>query len=434
MRSLNVLLVFISVTSGLFCQDMFGGLFDTPESTSDNGNNIVLSGTKGMIFNSFIDDNIESERDFIPYFNLELKFISDTVEAKSKINMSLDNIDDAIVLADVIDELSIRTFFNFGYLDLGLFKTEWGKGDGIHVVDPLNPINQVNGILNDLNKMKRAEIMTRLNFYLGDSGLLEIVYKPNFHPVGTPTMGRWIVNDLSGLPSVTIEETEDFKHSQIASRVTGVLGNLDLGAVYYKGFMTEPGYKISFTDPLDITTYSTEVLYTDAMLFGLEAGGAVGSTTFRTELGYWFTEDHEGNKSHLYNDRLVWLAGVDFTIPGTTMFISIQEYGAYVFEYNEVDLTDVDFGMSYNNIAISNTVVGAAEQSFCNDKMKLSLSGLYLFGANGYMISPSYIWNIHDDFELTISCQFFGGDDEGSSPYYAWDKNDNVGMEFKYTF
>jgi len=189
--------------------------------------------------------------------------------------------------------------------------------------------------------------------------------------------------------------------------------------------MTEPGFKIGSV---------TDLIYTKAQLFGLEAGWATGPFTFRTEGGYWLTEDRDGTEAQLYNDRAVWLAGVDAMIPGTALFVSIQEFGSYVINFDSSISGDMDSGMSYKGNAMTNSVVAAVEGSFYQDKMKIRLAGLYLFEANGYMILPTYTWNIMDDLELSIVGQFFGGDDEGPNPYYAWRDNDDITFGVKYIF
>ncbi|MCK5674054.1 MAG: hypothetical protein KAH95_11800, partial [Spirochaetales bacterium] len=306
-----------------------------------------------------------------------------------------------------------------------------------------NPLDQSNGISSDINEMKRAELMAKMNFYMGDNGLLEMVYKPYYHPIETAPLStdRWNIKDLSVLPNMqTPPDTETPAYSQAAARLTTTLGNFDLGGMYYYGYMTEPGYKLTTTltgpdpyNPADYTT-TTDSIFTKAQLFGLEAGWALGLFTFRTEGGYWLTEDREGTVAQLYNDRAVWLAGFDFMIPGTGIFVSVQEFGSYVINFDSSIPMDMDAGMSYKDNAMTNSVIAAVDSSFYQDKMKIRLAGLYLFEANGYMILPTYIWNIEDDLELSVTGQIFGGDDEGPNPYYAWRNNDSISINFKYIF
>ena len=431
MKKLSVLLVMILLSGLLFGQDGFGDIFEAGEF-DESQKNVVLNGDIGFDYRLYLDDAWDSEKIFLPFTNLNLLFSTDSLPVEAKIELTIEgnNLDSILTVGDIVSELSLRSFFSFGYLDLGLFKTEWGKGDGIHVIDPLNPLDQSNGVSSDINEMKRSEIMAKMNFYLGDNGLFEIVYKPYFHPIETAPLptDRWNIKDLSALPLPPMQtppDTETPAYSQMAARLVTTLGIFDLGGMYYYGYMTEPG--------IEVTTV-TDIIYTKAQLFGLEAGLALGPFTFRTEGGYWLTEDRAGTAAHLYNDRAVWLAGFDIMIPGTGIFVSVQEFGSYVVNFDSSNPLDMDAVMSYKDNAMTNSVIAAVEGSFYQDKMKIRFAGLYLFEANGYMVFPTYTWNIEDDLELSAAGQFFGGDNEGPNPYYAWRNNDSITITFKYMF
>ncbi len=429
MKKQVILLLLLLTAAMAFGQDGFGDIFGSEEA-AETQKSVVLNGEIGFDYKSYLDDSWNSDKIFLPFTNLNLLFTTDSIPVEAKIRLTLEgnNLDTILTVGDIVSELSLRSFFSFGYLDLGLLKIEWGKGDGIHVIDPLNPLDQSNGISCDINEMKRSELMAKMNFYIGGNGLFEVVYKPYFHPVETASTGRWMVKDFTGFPSPP--DTELPGYSQVAARLTSTIGIFDLGGMYYYGYMTEPGMKFIFTP----TPLPTEIIFTKAQLFGLEAGWALGPFTFRTEGGYWLSEDREGMISHLYNDRAVWLAGFDFMIPGTTLFISVQEFGSYVVNFDSSNPLDMDTGMSYGDNAMTNSVIAAVEGSFYQDKMKIRMAGLYLFEANGYMILPTYTWNIKDDLELSVTGQIFGGDDEGPNPYYAWRNNDSISLNLKYIF
>ena len=444
MRKLSVLLLsLLLLAARSYGQDGFGGIFDSSDTAEEPQNSVTLNGEVGFDYTSYLDNNWESEKIILPYTDLNLLLTSASVEAQLNLTLNAGDSGSAPAIDDLVETLSLRAFFPFGYLDLGLIKTEWGTGDGIHVIDPLNPLDHSKGISDNLNRMKRPEIMAIMNFYLGDSGLLELVYKPYFHPLKTaesPT-DRWNIRDLSTLPNMqTPPDTETPAYSQAAARLTAASGIFDLGAVYYYGYMSEPGYKLTTTftgtNPLNPSHYTTttNLVFTKAQLFGIETGWALGPFTFRTEAGFWLSEDSKGTAAHLYNNRAVWLAGFDIMIPGTSIFLSVQEFGSYVVNFDSSNPLDVDFGMSYKDNAMTNTIIAAVESSFYQDMMKFQLAGLYLFEANGYMILPAYFWKIEDDLELSLTAQVFGGEDEGPDPYYAWRNNDNVAIKLKYSF
>jgi len=151
-------------------------------------------------------------------------------------------------------------------------------------------------------------------------------------------------------------------------------------------------------------------------------------------LGYWLSEDSGGVLPELYNDRIVYLGGIDFMIPGTSAFLSAQVVGAYVLDFPDDGETDVDRLSSYDGTANSIMAIGSLDLPFGNDTMSLRLSGLCSIQGEGYLILPEYRWDIKDDFEFCLSGQIFAGSNTGSSPYYYWDSNDNVSASITYIF
>ncbi len=424
--------------------DGLGDIFSEESPGGESGGpSVELSGEIGLKLNGYFDEEWNSSVTALPYAELIVGLRSPSLEGTVAMSLEADALGSPITAADIIDELRLRAFFPFGYLDAGLLKVEWGKGDGVHVVDPLNPLRQTQGPQTDLFAMKRAEVMGVMSFYLGARGLLELVYKPFYHPLHFVTEGRWAVVDVSTIPGaadIVPPNTEILSYSQGAARVTASLGPIDVGGLYYYGFMSEPGYRFTTaftgTDPLDPLHYTTsaDLVYTRAHLFGLEGGCALGPFTLRAELGYWLTEDRESTQPELYNDRFVYLGGVDLLLPGTGIFVSAQTAGSYVMGFDGLTETDVDAMAAYGDTPHTITIVGAVEIPFLHDTMKIRVGGLYQIQGNGYMIAPEYQWSITDGLLLTLSGRVFGGDPVGHNPYHAWDGNDSVGIAVDYRF
>lgn len=404
--------------------------------TQDEPGEAQVTGRIALDLRYFLDDGWDSAVDVSPGGFLNITASSGDLEGTLALGLEVDNDNPPIAMGDVVDELYLKAFFPFGYLTAGLLKTEWGKGDGTHVIDPLNPLIQKNGVKTDLFEMKRAEAMVMASVYLGENGLLELVYKPYFHPLQSDLAGRW----ATGMPDTPSPDTTTLTYSQGAARITGTVGACDLGCLYYYGFMSEPGYEVSVvftgTNLLDPTHYQTVIstVFTRAHLIGLEGAGALGPFTVRTELGYWLTEDADGDQPELYNHRFVYLGGIDLLVPGTGIFAGVQLTGSYTLDFPQAPEIDVDRLASYNGTAHANTLIGVIELPFARDTMKIRLNGLYLFEAEGYMLIPEYRWTINDDLELLLYGQIFGGEDTGGSPYSMWDKNDNIGITITYLF
>ncbi|MBT3275410.1 MAG: hypothetical protein HN368_19800 [Spirochaetales bacterium] len=421
-----------SVWAGDGFDDIFGDNGDAEPAAAS----VMISGEIGLGLTYYLDEGWDSQVAASSFSILKVDGQSDSVEGKAVFSLEADDTGLPENMTEIIDELYLRAFFPFGYLTAGLLKVEWGKGDGTHVIDPLNPLVQSGAVQTDIFEMKKAEVMTLMSLYLGETGLLELVYKPFFHPLQFAREGRWNL----GLPGTTSTDTNNLEYSQAAARLTGSLGFFDLGALFYYGFMSEPGFEFTTTftgtNPIDPTHYTTTIneALTRAQLFGLEGVLAAGPLTIRTELGYWLTEDTAADAPELYNDRFVYLGGVDMMIPRTSIFLSFQVTGAYVFDYLDLSEADVDRLASFDNTANSTMMIGALDIPFANDKMKLRLSGIYHIQGKGYMIIPEYKWSIRDDLELSLTGQIFSGEVSGGSPYSTWDKNDNAAVSFTYMF
>ena len=212
--------------------------------------------------------------------------------------------------------------------------------------------------------------------------------------------------------------------------------------LYYYGFIPEPGYRYTSvftgTDPYDPTHYTitTEIVYTRSHLFGGEAAAALGPFTLRGEAGYWLSEDTDGTAPELYNSRLVYLAGFDFLVPGTSLFASVQALGSYTVEASDLAAEDVDRFRLYGDGSTSHLIVGAIELPFARDTMRLRVAGAYAVEANGYLVAPEYSWTILDGVQLKARGIIVGGESvaSGYSPYYEWRDNDRVSLSLRYQF
>ncbi|HAK46657.1 MAG TPA: hypothetical protein DCO79_12170 [Spirochaeta sp.] len=440
LKKMFLLLIFAAVSIFIItADDGFGDIFEADESADlidSSPGGVSFSGNTGFILKSYMDDGWGSELTSVPYLNLEIAPSSGDFEAMIRINL-----DEEIISTEILDELYLRYFFNYGYLEAGLMKAEWGKGDGYHVLDPLNPLNQSDGVVPDLNEMKDAVAMLKLNLYAGTNGLLEFVYVPIFSGHSIAETGRWAVIDPSSIPNLITDLPGGLSGSSAALRYTTSLGPLDLGFQYYYGYKPEPGYRFEsefigtnpaqMADPAFWET-NTTMLYTRAHLAGIEAGWAAGPFTFRTEIGSWLTEDIEGDLPEYWNSSLVALAGIDLLLPGTNLFFSLQATESWVLDYEDRGLTDVNTAAAYDNNATTTTIIPALEMPFGRDKFNLRMAGLYLVEAAGWMAYPSLSWYPVDGYEIGLSGQFFGG--EKDSYYKSWEGNGTVSLEFKYIF
>lgn len=427
----------------------FGDIFSDDNSidvsTTEEKNEVEFTGETGINVRSFIDDEWDSELLVTPYFNLELNPYYNNIDAIVRLNFAgeYQSIKDSgtnfsFNSNDIIDELYLRLFFDFGYIEAGLMKVEWGKGDGYHVMDPINPLDQSKGIFSDINEMKKSVNLIKLNIYTGLNGLFEIVYIPIFQGYSIAEEGRWALIDPSSLPNLTIEEPGGLSGSTAALRYTTTISSMDLGFQYYYGYKPEPGYKFESVlvgaDPMDPASWEihTTKLYTKAHLFGLEAAWATGPFTFRTEAGYWLTEDTDGDKPEYWNSSIVFLGGFDVMVPSTDIFFSFQLTESYIINYEDRGPTDINTGSAIDNKPTTTNLIGAVEIPIADDMFNLRLAGLYLVEGQSWLLFPSLTWYPFDNSEITLETQLFGG--EKSTYLEKWKDNGSISLKFKYLF
>ncbi len=425
----------------------FEGIFedDSADDAAEQASPVSISGEVGIDFRYFMDNEWESEMEAYPAADLRFPAAAANAEAVFAMRARTSEAARGGLTGSLIDEAYVTSYFDAGHLTAGLLKVEWGTGDGVHAIDPLNPTDQSSGPSTDYLDSRDAEAMILLDLYLGSSANIEMVYKPFFHPTQAAVTGRWAVIDVATIPgydTITPVNVRTLEYSQGAVRLSGSLGPADLGALYYVGFMPEPGYRFTSTftgtDPLDPSDYTVtaELVYTRGQLVGTDAAVALGPFTLRGEAGYWFREDADGTAVELHNSRLVYLGGVDTTIPGTTLFVSAQVLGSLIMQATDLAVGDVDTLLMYGDVATSTSIIGAVEMPFARDTMKVRIGGIYNVEAEGYIVTPTYSWTIADGIELETSAQIIGGEapTSGNSAFFAWKDNDNVSLSLRYRF
>ncbi len=428
-KSILMALLAACLCAASWAQDGLGDIFaETPaEDGSESGKaGIDFNGDAGVDLLYYLDEGTESAVEPAVTTNLTLAVKEKKAEATIVLSVTEDFKGNILTFDDIIDTASIRFFLPFGFLEAGLLKTEWGKGDGIHAVDPLNPLDQSSGVKDDLDSMKTAVPMAKFRWSMTDQSSLELVYVPFFTPMAFAADGRWAVADYSMLPPLQpAPDTKTLENFQAGARLTATLGAFDLGASYYYGYYAQPGLRIFMT---------TDIVYTRAQLIAAEAAVAAGPFTIMAEGGYWLSEDGEGADAALYNSKVVYLAGIDYTVPGTELFLSVQLNGSWIQDFDDANPVDVDFMQAQDGKAFSNAIVAAADWPFLKEKLRLRLAGTYAIEARGYALLPSFSWKMTDNLELAVKAKIFGGEDVSGSVYRLWDENDSIGISLKYQF
>ncbi len=182
--------------------DDFGGDFgDT--SSSFSASSIEVTGEAEINFRAYFDDEGEyglpvdewkTEAD--PKGKINLKYSTDAVSADVKFALSRDILDN--YHEDVIDELTLESYFGNFVVQAGKMKVVWGKGDKLHAVDNFNANDYTDFIIPDYIDRRIAEPMVRVLYNVPkdvgpfSSSRFEFVWTPFMTADRYASSGKWV--------------------------------------------------------------------------------------------------------------------------------------------------------------------------------------------------------------------------------------------------
>ena len=427
-RVLLFLLTISLLMSNLFAFAGFDDIFaPDPIEEETKRMSFSVSGSVGASVGIYFDDQVFSEQ------LLKINLLVDSPSFKSEAALSF-NPQEGNLKAN---SLSITSFFDWGFIKAGLLKEEWGSGDGVHVVDVLNAFDYSKGLSDDIFSMKRAEFMVTSTIYK-DQSSLQLYLKPTYKPglASMDTNDRWSLLP-SALPPISafIEpQTDSLEYVQFGARGRTSIGGFDLGLLYYKGHMAQPGF-----EPAPPTFTTMNFVYTPYQLFGAEATYVLGQFTFMAEGGYMLSKDTDGTDPTLYNSKWVYLGGVSYLEPTSQLYVALMYNGHYIQNFDQVEINatppagfDVDMAQSFDNKAYGNTLTLAMEIPLFRERVKVRMGATYQIETEGYALLPSIDWQISDDLKLECKAVVYGGSKD--SLFKTWDDNDYLTIGITHYF
>lgn len=270
------------------------------------------------------------------------------------------------------------------------------------------------------------------------------------------------------------EELATISNSQFGARIKTIAGPADVGFIYWNGFYNTPSFEMKmnanlqkegepvFTYPLPLSdfetfignigymlspagdyellggTINTKIKFTRAQLFGAEATVISGPFTLMLEGGFWLSEDFKGEDPTLYNNKVVYLAGLGLMIPKTSAYLNVTYHGQYILNFDKDNIFDSDTlqaSISSNGKPYMNTLVAALELPLAKEKVNVRLAGTYQFETKGYAVLPSVTWNVNDDLRVKLSGRMYGAlKDSSPSLFKEWKDKDTFSIGISYLF
>lgn len=421
----------VVATSPLAAQDPFGGLFNEPSDTMMP----TWSGQIGFEATALVDWSAPRQ---------SLISVSPAVELNlscTGANFTLSiapHPDQVLTWRDVVDELSVSIAFPWGFVEGGLLRKEWGKGDAVHALDPLNAFDQRFGLLADTKRMKIPQPMILAG--IGNGNLRgTVVYEPTFQPHRYAISGPWAIADPAYLALIdqdSIPSTTTLGHGQVAARLDWHGRSIDASAMVFNGYDPRAAFSVVL-DPSTHQPVSLGISYTRGTLVGIDAAIGTGPLTWMAEGGLWVSEDGDGTDASKYNSAWVYQLGFDTPIHGTTATIGAHWNGRWVWDFDASNPFDVDTAQSYGNTAYSNSLVAFIDLTLARETVGLRLGGNWQVESGGIVVMPSFWWNVDDMTTIRLEGTLYGSLDDADgveSLFERWSANDTIRLSASCSF
>ena len=396
---------------------------------------------------------------------------------------------------DVIDELTLSAYLGNLTLTAGKMKVVWGKGDKLHVIDNFNSDDYTDFIIPDYLDRRISTPMIRgvyavpLNSRTVSNVMIEGVYTPLMPVDRFADKGVWKPTKVTKLEktvkdavstnlglkyaaahtpatssAVTIADylnylstaskmsagdlypdTNKFEYGQGGLRVTGSVGQVDLGLSYYYGHYKQPSVNLAKYAASQMarlqgsssTPYALpELAYDRKQTFGLEFSTILWKFNLRGEGCYNLTDDVAGDDPWVHNNSIQWLGGFDIDLPFWDANLNVQETGTYILKNDKIEdsiykTLDVDYsstGYSNNKLVVNFTT------SFLNGKLAPEVTALYGFEHKDLVVMPKVTIKPASSFKVIGSGLAMWTNDEKESEFGEWHKNSFVQLAAEVSF
>lgn len=258
----------------------------------------------------------------------------------------------------------------------------------------------------------------------------------------TETAYLLALSNSSSLADGVYPDTNKFEYGQGGLRVTGSIGQVDLGVSYYYGHYKQPsvnGAKMASYVANYLATGSGDdkfLAYDRKQTFGFEFSTIFWKFNLRGEAAYNLTDDVAGDDPWVHNNSVQWLGGFDIDLPFWDANLNVQETGTYILKNDKIEdgiykLADVDYdseGYSNNKLVVNFTT------SFLNGKLAPEVTALYGFEHKDLVVMPKVTIKPASSFKIIGSGLAMWTADEEKSEFGYWHKNSFIQLGAEVSF
>ncbi len=413
-------------------QDFGFGAIDSTAAADGQSGSLSVSGSAELRMRGYPDtaDLLATSLELKPVGRIDFSYATKSVEAKLKLRLD----PSALVAnpASLLDEAWLSAFAGAFEIKAGLFRTTWGKGDSLHVLDVLDPTDYTDFINSDTKYSKIAQPTLKVDFRTSENGKLELAYLPIFRGNTIPQSGRWIPASLVTLATVLayppynatlplsqtliFPGTDTLRWGQAGARLTDSLGGIDLGLQYYYGFLRDP---VIDMNPVNfaLNDKKIHVGYDRYHQIGADAAFVLAGFNFRAEAAFNMTDDVAGDNYLVHNRSVGWTAGVDRDILG--FGVNLQTLGNWILSHDKITLP---YDIEANTDELTNLLALRLSRSFFNEKLSLEATGVWLVGSEDFMVKPKVSYAFPGDLVVSAEGAWFDGAASGQFGQYKANK------------
>jgi len=255
-----------------------------------------------------------------------------------------------------------------------------------------------------------------------------------------PTLGSFSATKLYGIYKDNLPDTRTLKYGQFGLRATSTVGSFDWGASYFYGRMKDSSIHseelvrmlLNAGSPANVAVGQLYD-YDRMQVFGLEGATVVGGFNFRAELGYFLTDDVDGDDPYVHNNSLQWVFGFDRDLPWNNLNVNIQTQGKYILHGDDVKdngVGDVDY--NGEKAWVQNRLVLDITDSWMHEKLKPELKLVWNIELEDVVVMPQVSYQLMEGLDVSLAGLYIYSGDNGQ--FYDFKDNSFVQVGAVYKF
>lgn len=304
----------------------------------------------------------------------------------------------------------ISTFIRDFDVSLGYQKIAWGEADDLRITDVVNPLDLKDFVLFDVNDLRIAQNMLRIEGPISDSWEIEAFWIFEFEANDIPPAGSEFA--FSGVPDVYVDSPSK---GEQGIRANTFVGDADLSLYLFNGYQDDPLYIFSDTEVTG--EYFKERMLGTSMSFPLS------NWVIRADAAY-FSDRTFNNASYtgtLERDLVKAFLGADYLYQNWVFGMQVQDQ--MVLDY------DSDMALPEQDTYLTSSIEGSNASAKLTTRVAITSS---LSSGKGYLMQLKFTYKPNKDWEWRFFVDGLSGDDENFLGQF--DDHDRLWGSVVYTF